>query len=229
MGAWLQPPCRVCGDTAISYLVIYSPHALQREAWRALLASQPDIVISGTIAEPSHVLAHIQHEQKSAILIDLPIPQPEDVRQLQRLAPHSGLLFLVQSYEFSVILPLLRAGATGFISRDASVGDLARAIIAAGRGEIVLPSEIAIQSLIALAQEQPVEPEIVAPLSERESEVLSYLARGFTNKDIAQALILSVRTVEAHLRNIFAKLGVSSRTEAALWAAQHGYGTQIIK
>jgi DNA-binding NarL/FixJ family response regulator len=123
----------------------------------------------------------------------------------------------------------LQAGATGFISRDASVGDLARAIIAAGRGEIVLPPEIAVQSLMALAQGQTVEHEMVAPLSERETEVLRLLAQGFTNKDIAQALILSVRTVEAHLRAIFAKLGVSSRTEAALWAVQHGYGNQNFK
>ena len=70
---------------------------------------------------------------------------------------------------------------------------------------------------------------MVAPLSERETEVLRLLAQGHTNKDIAQALILSVRTVEAHLRNIFAKLGVNSRTEAALWAVQHGYGAPTFK
>jgi len=103
------------------------------------------------------------------------------------------------------------------------VADLARAIIAAGRGEIVLPPAVAVQSLMALAQGQPVEQSLVGPLSERETEVLKLLAHGHTNKDIAQALFLSVRTVEAHLRSIFAKLGVSSRTEAALWAVQHGY------
>jgi DNA-binding NarL/FixJ family response regulator len=168
-------------------------------------------------------------EQASTILIDLPTPQPEIAHRFRTLVPGCGLLFLVHSYELSTILPLLRAGGTGFISRDASVGDLARAIIAAGRGEIVLPPEIAVQSLIALAQGQPVEHEMVAPLSERETEVLRLLAQGFTNKDIAQALILSVRTVEAHLRGIFAKLGVSSRTEAALWAVQQGYSAQIFK
>ena len=166
---------------------------------------------------------HLLPERACTILIDLPTPQPEIAHRFRTLAPGCGSLFLVTSFELSIVLPLLQAGATGFISRDATVGDLARAIIAAGRGEIVLPPEIAVQSLMALAQGQPVEKEMVAPLSERETEVLRLLAQGLTNKDIAQALILSVRTVEAHLRGIFAKLGVSSRTEAALWAVQHGY------
>ena len=66
--------------------------------------------------------------------------------------------------------------------------------------------------------------ELIEPLSDREMEVLRLLAQGLTNKAIAQSLILSVRTVEAHLRSIFGKLGVHSRTEAALWAVKHGYG-----
>lgn len=212
-----------------THLFIFSSHALQREAWHALLSSQPGIIISGNLTDLSQITTHIRPEGANTILIDLPVPQPEIARQLRALAPQCGFLFLVQSYEFSTILPLLQAGATGIISRDASVGDLARAIIAAGRGEIVLPPEIAVQSLIALAQGLPANQGKSEPLSERESDVLQLLARGHTNKDIAQELILSVRTVEAHLRNIFAKLGVSSRTEAALWAVQHGYGAPPIK
>jgi DNA-binding NarL/FixJ family response regulator len=217
---------------ADTHLFIFSPHALQCEAWRALLSNQPGILISGTLTEPSQITTHMRPEQASTILIDLSTPLAELAHRFRTLAPGCGLLFLVPSYELSIVLPLLRAGATGFISRDASLGDLARAIIAAGRGEIVLPPEIAVQSLMALAQGQPFEQGMVAtlaslaPLSERETEVLRLLAQGFTNKDIAQALILSVRTVEAHLRGIFAKLGVSSRTEAALWAVQHGYSDQ---
>lgn len=207
----------------LTNLIILTPYGLHREAWRALLSEQPGIQVSGAIEDISRAAERLIPDQANTILIDLPDPRPENARTLRTFAPHCGLLFLVQSYELSLVLPLLQAGATGFISRDASVGDLARAVIAAGRGEIVLPPEIAIQSLMALAQSQPANPARSEPLTERESEVLTLLAQGHTNKDIAQALFLSVRTVEAHLRSIFAKLAVNSRTEALLWAIQHGY------
>jgi DNA-binding NarL/FixJ family response regulator len=159
-------------------------------------------------------------------LIDLPLPQADLAQQIKAALPDLGLLFLVQTYELAEILPLLQAGATGCLSRDASVGDLARAIIAVGRGEITLPPEIAARALVALARGETADQALVEPLSEREIEVLRLLAQGATNKDIAQTLILSVRTVEAHLRNIYGKLGVRSRTEAALWAVKHGYGAE---
>ena len=208
----------------LTNLIILAPYALHRDAWQALLTLQPGIHVSGAAENVSDAAESLVPDQANTFLIDLVNPQPEIAQELRSFAPHSGLLFLVQSYELSLVLPLLQAGATGFISRDASVGDLARAIIAAGRGEIVLPPEIAVQSLMALAQAQPANQARSEQLTERESEVLTLLAQGHTNKDIAQALFLSVRTVEAHLRSIFAKLAVNSRTEAVLWAVQHGYG-----
>jgi DNA-binding NarL/FixJ family response regulator len=133
------------------------------------------------------------------------------------------LLFLVESYDLGEIVSLLREGATGFIVRDSAVSDLARGIIAAGRGEIVLPQELATRALVALARGEVGQEESSFTLTEREREVLNFLAQGYTNKDIAQSLFLSVRTVEAHLRNIYGKLGVTSRTEAALWAVNHDH------
>jgi DNA-binding NarL/FixJ family response regulator len=136
------------------------------------------------------------------------------------------LLFLVESYDLGEIVSLLREGATGFIVRDSAVSDLARGIIAAGRGEIVLPQELATRALVALARGEVSQEEPLDTLTEREREVLSFLAQGYTNKDIAQSLFLSVRTVEAHLRNIYGKLGVASRTEAALWAVNRGHSSK---
>ncbi len=205
-------------------LIVLAPAALHREAWRALLSDQPGIVVAGVAGDASGVATLLQPDQPTAILIDLPALQPELARQLKAVAPDCGLLFLVQSYDLAEMVALLQAGGTGCVSRDDSVGDLARAIIAAGRGEIVLPPALAVRALAALARGEPVAAGLVEPLSEREAEVLRLLAQGLTNKDIAQTLILSVRTVEAHLRSVFGKLGVRSRTEAALWAVNHGYG-----
>jgi DNA-binding NarL/FixJ family response regulator len=147
--------------------------------------------------------------------------------QLKVTAPDLGLLFLVQDYELSTILPFLQAGASGCISRDDSVGDLARAIIAVGRGEIALPPSIAARALSALARGETGAAGLIEALTDREVEVLRLLAQGLTNKDIAQTLFLSVRTVEAHLRNIYGKLNVRSRTEAVLWAVKQGYAAEV--
>jgi DNA-binding NarL/FixJ family response regulator len=207
-------------------LVIYAPAALPRAAWRALLADQPGLSLGGALAEPSQLPGLLASDQPTTLLIDLPTPQPDVIRSLKEINSRIGLLVLVHAYELSEIIPLLRAGATGCLSRDETVGNLARAIIAAGRGEIVLPPGIALQALTALARGEPIGPEaLIEPLTDREVEVLRLLAQGLTNKDIAQTLILSVRTIDAHLRSIFGKLNVRSRTEAALWAVKHGYGS----
>jgi two-component system, NarL family, response regulator LiaR len=207
-------------------LLIYAPPALQRAAWRALLSDQPDISIVGELTEPARLAILLQPDQPNTLLVDLPAPQPNLIQPFRDVSPKFGLLVLVQSYDLSEVIPLLKAGATGCLSRDETVGNLARAIIAAGRGEIVLPPGIAMQALTALARGEPMGPDDpIEPLTDREVEVLRLLAQGLTNKDIAQTLILSVRTIDAHLRSIFAKLNVRSRTEAALWAVKRGYGS----
>jgi DNA-binding NarL/FixJ family response regulator len=120
-------------------------------------------------------------------------------------------------------MTLLQAGAAGVLSRDATLPELTRALIAASRGEIVLPPELAARTLAALARGEVRSGQNIETLTEREREVLTLLAKGMTNKDIAQTLFLSVRTVEAHLRNVYGKLGVATRTEAVLWAMQHSF------
>jgi NarL family two-component system response regulator LiaR len=210
----------------LTQFVILAPALLQREAWRALLSDQPGIEVVGAIDDAEEVSPLLQSGQPTTVLIDLPAPQPELALQLKAAAPDLGLLFLVQTYELGEILPLLQAGATGCISRDDSVGNLARAIIAVGRGEIALPPHIAARALGALARGETGGAGLIEALTDREVEVLQFLAQGLTNKDIAQTLFLSVRTVEAHLRNIYGKLNVRSRTEAVLWAVKHGYAAE---
>ena len=224
-------------------LTIFSQYALHREAWKALLMNQPGILVVAEVQEVSRI-APAAVPAPATILVDLPAISKEIVSELKGRVPYAGLLILVPTYDISEVITLLQAGATGLISLQETTGDLARAIIAVGRGEIVLPSEIAFQTLLALAQGQiashgfsgttPIgsipsrgsdqEAGFAEPLTAREVEVLNLLAQGLTNKDIAQSMVLSVRTVEAHLRSVFGKLGVRSRTEAVLWAVRNGYG-----
>ena len=209
----------------MTYLIVFTPVTLYQEAWRALLSSQPGIEVVGVMSQPQdlHRFLPLTY-QPITLLIDLTIPDPVIAQQIKGITSTAGLLYLVNQYDLAEMVALLQAGAAGCLSRQATVADLAQAIIAAGRGEIVLPAEWATKALVALARgEVGRERPSLYTLTDREEDVLRLLARGKTNKDIAQTLFLSVRTIEAHLRNIYGKLAVASRTEAVLWAVQHGY------
>jgi len=118
-----------------------SSAALYRAAWSALLTGQPNIEMIGAVRSPAE-LADITTASNLTIFIDCPPPLPPLLQQLQTSYPAAGLPVLVDDYDLNQILLLLQAGATGCISRDGSVADLARAIIAVGGGEIWLPPGI---------------------------------------------------------------------------------------
>lgn len=206
-------------------LIIFTPFLLYQAAWQALLSEQPGIEVIGTMGQSEDLHRFVPLAKRpTTILIDLASLNPAITYNLKEIAATVGLLFLVDEYDLAEMVALLQAGAAGCLIREATLADLSRGIMAAGRGEIVLPPELAVKALAALArgelsQERP----SLHTLTSREQDVLHLLAQGMTNKDIAQALFLSVRTIEAHLRNIYGKLAVASRTEAVLWAVQHGY------
>jgi DNA-binding NarL/FixJ family response regulator len=204
-------------------VIVFCQENLRRAAWVALLEKQPGIsAVLSAISIPDIQTLSIS-ENPVSILIDLPDVDSKFLSKLSSAAPGSGLLVLVENHDLNEAVSLLQAGATGLISRDATVSELVQAIIAVGRGEIVLPPEMASKVMLALARGEVRPQQTVESLTNREQEVLALLAQGLTNKDIAQSLFLSVRTIEAHLHSIYNKLDVTSRTEAVLWAVQHGY------
>jgi DNA-binding NarL/FixJ family response regulator len=204
-------------------IIILAAAALSRAAWQALLAQQPGLNVWGTASDFSDLAVLTKPDGAAAILLDFPELSLELVQQITTAVPTYGLLALVDEYALSQIVSLLQAGAVGILSRNATVPELSRGLIAAERGEIVLPPALAARALAALARGEIHAPQSTETLTEREQGVLTLLAQGRTNKDIAQSLFLSVRTIEAHLRNIYSKLDVTTRTEAVLWAVQHGF------
>lgn len=205
-------------------VIILALSSLPRLAWEALLAAQPGISVWGTVANYDDLMALPPTRSPTTILLDLYLPWPPWAAQLSETLPNYGLLHLVDEYDLAQIVSLLRTGMTGVLSRDATVPELTRGLLAAARGEIVLPPSLAARALIALARGDIASSQHqVESLTDREQDVLTLLAQGMTNKDIAQSLFLSVRTIEAHLRNIYGKLEVNNRTEAVLWAVQHGF------
>lgn len=199
---------------------------LHAQAWQALLAGEPFLHYQGYTDRLDRAASWISSSKPAAVLVDRIKPDPREIGRVVDELPGVGVLILVDSFDVSLILSLIRAGATGCISRGAGSARLVRAIIAVGRKELFLPPEIAQRVLIELSRDGGRDHEPYEQLTDREGEVLSNLAKGLTNKEIAQELMISVRTVEAHLRHIYGKLNVSSRTEAALWALENGYGPE---
>jgi NarL family two-component system response regulator LiaR len=140
--------------------------------------------------------------------------------------PQTRLLVITDKLHEAAALAWLEKGVVGCIERDASLPDLLNAIRQVAAGEVSLPQPVALQLVMRMAgQTPPQEDALPEPLSNREQEVLTLLAQGLSNKEIAQRLYLSVRTVEGHLANVYGKLGVHSRTEAALYAVRQGWVT----
>lgn len=179
---------------------------------------EPGIATVGSGSTAPEVAALLPAAGPVAILVDGGGVGAERATDLVNVAPAAGVLAVVDEVDLAAVVPLLRAGVIGCLAADATSGDLARALVAVGRGEIALPPPIAARALAELVRPMPRESRAIDALSDRELEVVGLVARGLTNKDIAQTLFLSVRTIEAHLRSIYGKLGVRSRTEAALWA-----------
>lgn len=191
-------------STAIRVLVI-SPRTLVRAGLGAVLRGQPQIQVVGQV-DDAHAAADLHFD---VALSDVKKPLPLPFKFLALLSDPND----ARSW--------LDAGAAGIVLETASVEELLSAIRQVARGETFLSPPIAKQIIASLAargvpREQPIE-----SLTNREREVLRLLAEGLSNKDIAQRLYLSVRTVEGHLANVYGKLRVRSRTEAALWAIEN--------
>lgn len=207
-----------------THLIIFTPRNLHADAWQALLGAEVFLKLLGATDSLEQVQQWSSGGGRKAVLVDVPQPGSALAARLSNIVPEAGLLFLLDDYDLETVLPLIQAGANGCISRDESRAPLVRALIAVGRDELALPEQVAGDVLLALARDEHPQGGLIDELTEREREVLNQLAMGSTNKDIAQTLMISVRTVEAHLRSVYAKLEVSSRTEAVLWAVQNGYG-----
>lgn len=205
----------------VTQVIILSSLKLHAQAWQNLLSQEAFLEVLDAVEQAGDIKV-AANENPVTILVDEIQLEPAEVDQLAEAWPKAGLLYLFEAMDARQIASLISSGAGGFISRRAEAAELARAIIAVGRGELVLPQEISGRVLKILAQGSAENKPSIDPLTDREVEVLGHLANGETNKDIAQRLMISVRTVEAHLRNIYGKLNVDSRTEAALWAVRIG-------
>jgi NarL family two-component system response regulator LiaR len=206
---------------------IADDHPIVRRGIRDLLETEDGILVVGEAANGKDALAQVERLQPDVVLMDLVMPVMEGIeatRQIRSRLPQVSVLVLTSFATDDKVFPAIKAGASGYLIKDTAPEELVGAIRQVQRGQPTLHPLIAQKLLqeIASPNEQPATPE---PLTARELEVLKLVARGLSNQEIAEQLVLSVATVYTHVSNILAKLHLASRTQAALYALREGYAS----
>jgi len=203
-------------------VVLVDDHELVRDGLSELLSFDGDIEVTATASDGARAVGAVAEGRPDVVLMDLSMPEVDGTEATRRVvAEHPGVR-VVALTSFSggpEVLGALDAGAIGYVLKDASADELRGAVRAAARGESPLSPKAA-GALVAERER----PRAAAALSDREREVLSLVAAGLTNKLIARRLEISEKTVKAHLTSVFQQIGVTDRTQAALWASRKGLG-----
>jgi DNA-binding NarL/FixJ family response regulator len=203
-------------------VVLADDHALVREGTAELLERAGGIDVVGQAADGVQALELVAAMRPDVLLLDLAMPGLDGLEVTRRalsISPATRVVALTAHEEQPYVLAMLQAGATGYLSKSSRGREVVQAVRAAATGETVFSAGIARGvTRSALGENGP-----EVPLTPRERDVLFAAARGLGNKQIAAELGMSARTVQTHLTSIFAKLGVSSRTEAVLLAVKRGW------
>jgi DNA-binding NarL/FixJ family response regulator len=204
-------------------ILIVDDHSVVRKGLRFFLSMDPEFEIVAEAVNGEQAV-HLAREYKpDVVLMDILMPVMDGITAtaaIRRELPDTEVIALTSVLEDEKVIGAVRAGAIGYLLKTAEPDELARAIKAAAAGQVQLSPEAAARLMREVRA-----PETPETLSERETEVLRLIAHGQSNKEIAHTLSLSEKTVKTHVSNILGKLGVPSRTQAALYAVQIGLVT----
>jgi two-component system, NarL family, response regulator LiaR len=205
-------------------ILIADDHAIVREGLEAILSTQPDFDLVGTATNGLEAVSLSKELQPDVILIDLVMPQMDGLAAIQSIRaddPQARILVLTSFADDERIFPAIKAGAMGYLLKDTLPHDLLHAIREVSQGKVSLHPEIARRMLREI--NQPAERErLVNTLTEREQETLCLIAKGLSNLEIAAAMGIHENTVAKYVSALLGKLGLASRTQAALYAVRNG-------
>jgi NarL family two-component system response regulator LiaR len=211
-------------DEKISVLIV-DDHVVVRHGLRALLEAEGDFVVAGEAGSGGEAVLKASDLAPDVVLMDLVMPEMDGVeatRLLKQRSPHSQVIVLTSYHEDEHIFPAFRAGALSYLLKGAGLQELTEAVRKAARGEAVLHPHVAARLVKELRGSAKQDTMLHKELSEREREVLSLIAEGLHNAEIAARLVISERTVKSHVNNILSKLQVTDRTQAAIYAWREG-------
>jgi DNA-binding NarL/FixJ family response regulator len=209
-------------------VLLVDDEAMVRAGFRLILSLEDDIEVVGEAADGLAAIAEAAHRQPDVVLMDVPMPRLDGVRATERIVtgePGAPRVVMVTTFERDdYVFAALRAGASGFVLKNSPPEDLVTAVrTVAGGGALLAPSVTRrLITEFAAAAPQPAKQAALADLSEREREVLILVARGFSNGEIADALVLGEATVKTHVSNVLGKLGLRDRVQAAIFAYEAG-------
>ncbi len=213
-------------------VLIADDHPLFRSGLRALLGAVPDTTVAGQATTGEEAVALAAELQPDVVVMDLQMPGVSGIDATRRIldtSPHLGILVVTMFEDDYSVFAAMRAGAKGYVLKDADEEDMLHAIRAVSRGEAIFSPAVARRVIDFFTGAKP-EVERAVParafpeLTDREREVLDLIAQGLSNPEIAARLYLSPKTVRNHISNIFAKLQVADRAQAIVRAREAGLG-----
>jgi NarL family two-component system response regulator LiaR len=209
-------------------VALVDDHAVVRRGLRSYLESFADLAVIGEAPSGEEALERLEDWLPDVLVMDLLMPGGLDgveaTRRTRALSPHTQVVVLTSATDDALVVKALRAGALGYVRKDADPRALLDAIHAAARGQTLLDATVATALLADVTREQA-RARIGAALTEREGDVLRLLAHGRANHEIASELIITSETVKTHVANILSKLQLANRTQAVIYALKNGLVT----
>ena len=201
-------------------ILLADDHAVVRQGLKMFLALDPELEVVGEAANGAQAVEQVALLKPDVVLMDLKMPVMDGLTAIGRIRaayPDTEVIAVTSVLEDAAIIDAVRAGAIGYLLKDTEADELCRAIKAAAAGQVQLSPQAAAR--LVREVRAPDSPEQLSP---RELEVLRLIARGMSNREIAQDLVISEKTVKTHASSILSKLGLASRTQAALHAMRLG-------